>query len=177
MMETYIDYKPFTHNPNFKANRQATLQNLDLKLVDSPLRILIKDINRLPCIFTLQCCHGHFLKKNGKEISTLELSEIDEQVQYKLAYIAICLENSRTGENIRQSLLNIPLSIDRGKIQFCSAKWFWEQWLNTYVLQVMPNKFKDRDTAPLEYPEAREIGRVRDELFLSLKDFVASLSS
>lgn len=175
-METYTDYKPFRHTPNFKADRLAVLDNLDLDLIDSPLVKLIKDINRLPYLFTLQCCYGHFLNKDGKEISNLDLSETNERVEYRLAYIAFCIENSLSGRNIRQRLMNIPLSIDRDKIQFCSAQWFWEQWLNSYALQVMPKRFKDRDTAQFEYAEAREIENVRDYFFVFLKDFIARLS-
>jgi len=176
-METYTDYKPFIHNPNFKADRQIALNNLDLNLIDSPLIKLVKEINRLPYLFTLQCCHGHFLNKDGKEISNLGLSETNERVEYKLAYIAFCIEKSLSGRNIRQSLMNIPLSVAQDKIQFCSAQWFWEQWSNTYVLQVMPKRFKDLDTAQIEYAEAREIKNIRDNFFAFLKDFIAKFSS
>jgi len=175
-METYIDSKALTYTPNFKADRQVALDNLDFNLIDSPIIELVKEINRLPCLFTVQCCHGHFLKKDGKEISNLELSENYEPVDYKLAYIAICIENSLMGNSIRKRLMNIPLSIDRDRIQFCSAQWFWEKWLNSYALQVMPEIFKDQDTAQLEYVEARKIEKVRDDFFVFLKDFIASHS-
>jgi len=176
-METYTDHKPLRHNPNFKADRLLALDNLDLNLIDSPLIKLVKEINRLPYLFTLQCCYGHFLKKDGKEISNLELSETNEMVQYRLAYIVFCIENSRSGKNIIQKLMNIPLSIDRHKIQFCSAQWFWDQWLNSYALQVMPKRFKEQDTAQLVITEAREIEKVRDYFFVFFKDFVDRLSS
>jgi hypothetical protein len=177
MMETYTEYNSFTHNPNFKADRQIALDNLDCNLIVPPLLKLLKEINRLPCLFTLQCCHGHFLKKDGKEISNLELLETNERVKYRLAYIAICLENSFSGKNFRQKLMSIPLSINQDMIQFCSAQWFWEQWLNTYALQVISKKYKDRDTAQLECAEAKEIEKVRDDFFVFLEDFIARLSS
>jgi hypothetical protein len=176
-METYTESKPFKHNLDFKADRLLALDNLDLNLIDSPLIKLVKEINRLPYLFTLQCCYGHFLKKDGKEISNLELSETNEMVQYRLAYIVFCIENSLSGKNIIQKLMNIPLSIDRDKIQFCSAQWFWDQWLNSYALQVMPKRFKEQDTAQLEITEAREIEKVREYFFVFFKDFVDRLSS
>ena len=134
-------------------------------------------MNRLPYLFTLQCCYGHFLKKDGKEISNLELSETKKRVQYRTAYIAFCIENSLSGKNIIQKLMNIPLSIDRDQIQFCSAKWFWDQWLNSYALQVMPKRYKKQDTTTLESTEAREIEKICDYFFVFLKDFVKRLSS
>jgi hypothetical protein len=174
-METYTDHKPFRHNPHFKADRLIALDNLDLNLIDFPLIKLVKDINRLPCLFTLQCCHGHFLKKDGEEILNLELSQTNEQVKYRLAYIVFCIEDSLSGRDIKKRLVNIQLSIDQDKIQFCSAQWFWDQWLNSYALQVMPERFKDRDAAQLEYVEAREIAKVRDNFFAYLEDFIARL--
>ncbi len=174
-METYTDYKPIILNPNFKADRQVALEKLDLDLIDSPLRKLVRDINRLPYLFTLQCCHGHFLKKDGEEILNLELSKTSERVKYRLAYFAFCIEDSLSGRNIRERLVNIPLSINQDKIQFCSAQWFWDQWLNSYALQVIPKRFKEQDTAQLEYVEAREIAKVRDNFFAYLKDFIARL--
>ena len=174
-METYTDYKPFVPNPHFKAERQTALDNLDLNLVDSPLKNLVKRINKLPFIFTLQCCHGHFLNKDGEEIAILDFSESNELVEYRLAYIAFCIDNNFSGRNIRQSLINIPSSIDPNDLQFCSAEWFWDQWLNTYALQVMPERLKDRDKARLEHAEARKIGKVRDTFFVYLEDFIARL--
>ena len=172
-METYIEYKALTHHPNFQAERQVALDNLDFNLIDPPLIKLVKEINRLPCLFTLQCCHGHFLKKNGQETSYLALSETNERVDYKLAFVAICIENSFKGNSIRKRLMNIPASIDRNRIQFCSAQWFWEQWINSYVLQVMPERFRDQDMAQFEYAEVREIGKVRDDFFVLLKNCIA----
>jgi hypothetical protein len=176
-METYTESKPFKHNLDFKADRLVALDNLDLDLIDPPLVKLVREINMLPYLFTLQCCYGHFLKKDGIEISNLELLETNVRVEYRLAYIAFCIENSFSGKNIIQKIMSIPSAIDRDKIQFCSAQWFWDQWLNSYALQVMPKRFKDRDTAQLEYAEVREIEKVRDYFFVFLEDFIARLSS
>lgn len=174
-METYTDYKPIIRNSNFKADRQVALEKLDLGLIDAPLRTLVKDINRLPYIFTTQCCHGHFQKTDGEEILQFKRAKTNDRVKYRLAYIAFCIEDSLPGRNIRKKLVNIPLSIDQDKIQFFSAQWFWDQWLNSYALQVMPKRLKGQDTAQLEYVEAREIAVVRDTFFAYLKDFIARL--
>lgn len=174
-METYTEYKPWVHHPNFKADRAVALDNLDLTLIDHPLIQLVKHINSLPYVFTLQCCSGHFITKDGKEIANFELSETEVRVKYRLAYIAFCIENSLAGKNVRQRLMEIPLSIDADKVQFCSAQWFWEQWPNSYALQIMPKRFRDQDTAQIEYMEAREIQKVRDEFFAFLIDVISRL--
>lgn len=175
-METYTNCRPFIDNPHFKVDRKITLHKLDINLIDFPLIKLVQKMNRLPHLFTLQCCHGHFLKMDGKEISNLELSETTKRIKYRLAYIAFCIENSPSGRHIRKKLMKIPLSTDRDNIQFCSAQWFWKQWPNSYAIQVMPKRFKDRDTAQVEFSEAREIAKVRDDFFALLKDFMAGLS-
>ena len=174
-METFSDCKPFVHNPSYQTDRKITLDNLDANLLDAPLVKLVYNINKLPYLFTLQCCHGHFLKKDGEEIVNLELPGSNELVEYRLAYIAFCIENSPSGRKIRQKLMNIPLTIDRDTIQFCSAQWFWDQWLNSYAIQIMPTTLKDLDSAQIKHSEAREVAKVRDACFASLNDIFSSL--
>lgn len=174
-METYTDYKAFVPNPHYGADKQATLDGLDVDLIDFPLIKLVNDINIIPYLFTLQCCHGHFIGKDGKEIVSFESLDTDDWIEYRLAYIALCIENSTSGRKVRNELMNIPETIDRDNIQFCSAQWFWEQWLNSYAIQVMPKRFRHLDTAQIERTEARRIAKIRDSLFVLLEDYFASL--
>jgi len=176
-METYTDCKPFIDNPNFKEDRRNILDNLEVGGMDLPLIPLVQKINRLPYVFSLQCCHGHFLWQNGKEIKTLEPLETDTSVTYRLAYIALCIENSSSGRRLQQRLMNIPLFINQDNIQFCSAQWFWDQWPNSYALQIMPERFKAFDSALTTYAEAREIAKIRDACFAYLDEFVTNISN
>ncbi len=176
-METYTDCKPFIDNPNFKEDRRNILDNLEVGGIDPLLVPLVQKINRLPYVFSLQCCHGHFLWKNGQEIKTLEPLETNKWVTYRLAYIALCIENSSLGRRLQQRLMNIPLFINQDNIQFCSAQWFWDQWPNSYGLQIMPERFKAFDSALTTYAEAREIAKIRDACFAYLDEFVTNISN
>lgn len=91
-----------------------------------------------------------------------------------MAYIAFCIENSPPGKKVAEKLKNIPLQVDRKLVQFCSAQWFWDQWVNSYALQVMPRRFRDRDSAVMDYYEAKEVKRVRDIFFAVMKEFTST---
>jgi hypothetical protein len=67
-METYTEYKPFVENPNFAEDRRDMVENLEAGGMDPHLVPLVEKINRLPSVFSLQCCHGHFLSQEGKEM-------------------------------------------------------------------------------------------------------------
>jgi hypothetical protein len=170
-METYTPPKPFENYPGFQTDRQVALGNLDIARIDDPLVELIRDLNTLPYLFTLQCCHGHFLTTAGREISDFDSSGPSSTVEYRLAYIAFCLENSPSGKEFARQLNSIPLTVERNLVQFCSAQWFWDQWVNSYALQLMPPRFNDKDKAVIDYHEAREVKRVRDIMFAYLRDF------
>ena len=91
--------------------------------------------------------------------------------------MALCIENSSSGRRFQQGLMNIASVIDRDNIQICSAQWFWDQWPNSYAIQVMPERFKKSDSAQITYAEAREIAEVRDACFAYLDDFLTDISN
>jgi len=174
-METYTDCKPFVDHPHFRENRRSALDSLEVGGIDSPLVPVVQKINRLPYVFTLQCCHGHFVLKNGTEIYTPEPLEPGLFVTYRLAYMALCIENSAPGRQLRQRLLNIPAFISRDNVQFCSAQWFWDQWPNSYALQIMPERFKAFDSAEITCAEAGEIAKLRDACFAYVDEGITNL--
>ena len=59
--------------------------------------------------------------------------------------------------------------IDPENIQFCCAEWFWKRQINSYALQVEPERFKEKDRAILNYREALHIEKTRDEFFIELE--------
>jgi hypothetical protein len=65
--------------------------------------------------------------------------------------------------------------VDSSFVQFCSAQWFWDQWANSYALQVMPQRFKDQDSAIIDYHEAEKIQHSRDIFFAYMKDFTSTI--
>lgn len=176
-METYTACKAFVDNPQYNEDRRYVLDNLVAGDIDPPLVTLVQKINRLPYVFSLQCCYGHFLWKNGKEINPLESLEADTWVTYRLAYIALCIENSSLGRHLQQRLMNIPSSISEDNIQFFSAQWFWDQWPNSYAIQIMPERFKGFDVAQITATEARELATIRDGCFAYLDAFITNISN
>ena len=174
-METYTACKSFVDAPDFKENRRYALDNLEVDSIDLPLVPLIQKINRLPYVFSLQCCHGHFLSKDSKEMNILESLEAETSVKYRLAYIAVCMENNFSGRRFQQKLMTIPRIINRDKVQFCSAQWFWDQWPNSYAIQVMPERFKTFDCARIRSAEARQIAKIRDACFSHIDELVTHI--
>ncbi|MCD4796784.1 MAG: hypothetical protein K8R49_06425, partial [Candidatus Cloacimonetes bacterium] len=137
-METFTEFKPLVDNPHFHQQREKALYQLDINIIDAHIKELIKAFSDLPYCFTLQSCYGHFLYDDQKNPNNIEpLPELDKisQVEYRIAYIALCIRNNEQGRTFLQELKKIP-AIDPDYVQFGCADWFWEQQVNSYVLQV-----------------------------------------
>lgn len=166
-METFVQPKALVYNPGFQAQKDAILSGLDSAAIDPPLAGLIAGINKLACSFTLQCCFGHFVHKSNRHPFNTEAlpEEADiRRVDYKIAYLAFCLDESPSGRELYRKLEDLT-AIDPGYIQFGSAMWFWERQVNSYVLQVEPERFKGQDKARLVYREALRVEKARNEFF------------
>jgi hypothetical protein len=172
-METFAPPKELVHNPRFGCHREQITAALTLDVIDAPIRDLISAFSRLPHCYTLQSCYGHFLHAAQRDPhSLLSLPASDTgAVEYRIAYLALCIEESEAGLRLR-ALLHQVTEIDAAYIQFGSPGWFWEQHLNSYALQVEPERFKDRDVAILEYGEALHVQEVRRRFFERLREVV-----
>ena len=91
------------------------------------------------------------------------------RLRYRIAYVAFCIENSQSGKTLLEALGNLAL-LDPYNIQFCSAEWFWQRQVNSYALQVEPERFKHKDRVVLDYTEALNIEKIRNEFFVQLGD-------
>ena len=111
---------------------------------------------------------------NPKNLERLPLTNTISSIEYRIAYIAFCVENSDLGRRLLDSLKEIT-SIDPNNIQFGCAEWFWERNVNSFVLQVEPDRFKFEDKAVLDYREALKIEKIRDEFFAQLKKIIQPL--
>lgn len=133
----------------------------------------------MPYCFTLQSCYGHFLYENHQEdpynIDPLPATGLIARVEYRIAYVAFCLENNDSGRVLLYALGGLP-AIDLENIQFCSADWFWERQVNSYALQVEPRRFRHEDTAVLSYEEALSVEQTRNSFFVSLKKLLEKLN-
>ncbi len=170
-METYTELREFTENPQYQMQRQRNLGSLTADMIDPPIIDLINGFNKLPCCFTLQCCYGHFVytgQQDPHSCAPLPTQKIPARVEYRIAYIAFCLENSVSGRDLLAALKEVP-AIDPENVQLCCAEWFWKHQVNAYALQVEPDRFKHKDTATIDYREALQIEKVRNEFFIRLE--------
>ena len=166
-METFIELKEFVNNSNYSAQRQKVLNNIADESIDKPILHIIHAINTIPYCFTLQSCYGHFVHNGNKDAYNLEplsITSANGEVEYRIAYIALCIDNSDLGKKLFRVLSEIP-KIDPSHIQFCCAEWFWRNQVNSYVLQVEPDKYKYKDKIKLPFSEAQYIENVRDKFF------------
>lgn len=170
-METFAEPKPLVPNPNFETQKLSSLAGLKDHMIDAPILEIIKRFNRLPFCYTLQSCYGHFVYEDQTDIlnvNPLPANNISVPIEYRIAYIAFAIANSDVGRRFKHALGEV-VAIDKDNIQFCSADWFWEKQVNTYALQVEPDRFKHQDTALLDDAEARRVEAARNRFFDHIK--------
>jgi hypothetical protein len=173
-METFSTPKELVENPDYAGQREHALQGLDLSAIDVPLKEIIRSFRKLPCCFTLQCCYGHFLysgQENRHNLEPLPVSGTITTVAYRIAYVAVCIENSRLGKALLERLGKLP-ALDPEYIQFGCAEWFWTRQVNSYALQVEPQRFKEKDTCLVAYKEALHLEKVKQSFFIQLKQLI-----
>ncbi|MEN8231039.1 MAG: hypothetical protein ABFS38_22985 [Bacteroidota bacterium] len=173
-METFAEPKELVENSHYRKERIQSLGDLTDNMIDAPIVDLINAINRIPSCFTLQCCYGHFLyngQNDQNNLDPLPNTNTISRVEYRIAYIAFCIENNIMGRELLKTLKEVS-SIDPDNIQFCSADWFWARQVNSYALQVEPSRFKDKDKVILSYREALKIQKIRNEFFIKLKSIL-----
>ncbi len=169
-METFCAAKPMISDSEFEERRQAAITRIDLRQIDTPLRPLIERIATLPYCFSLQCCWGHFVHDTQPDrhwIGPLEDVREDAAITYRLAYLAVCLKRDEPGMKLFHDLKGLT-RIDPKYLQFGSADWFWKTQVNSYAVQVMPDRFKDSDTSEVEMEEALHLEKVKLQMFQRL---------
>jgi hypothetical protein len=173
-METFADARSLIRNDGYAAERAAALKALDLSAVDPPIVDVVEAFRPLPHCHTLQCCHGHFLTVRGQGDHTLAPLPPDHtgSVRYRIAYVAFCVDTDDRGRALRDKLSRVP-EIDPAYVQFGSADWFWDQWVNSFVLQVEPTIHRFKDQVVLTAGEAMRVQRARDRFFAELRRVLA----
>jgi hypothetical protein len=178
-VETFTELKELTENSYYQIQRQDNLRHLTDDMIDPPILEIVKNLNKLPYCFTLQSCYGHFVYEGRDDPNNLEPLPIDGrigEIEYRIAYIAFCIENSHSGKKLFLALKEFPL-ISPQNIQFCCAEWFWERQVNSYALQVEPDRFKHQDTAIIDLEEALHIEKLRNDFFIQLRSFASSAAA
>jgi len=176
-METFTKIKDFVDNPAFGNQRKKSLKALNIESIDRPIRDIITHFARLSYCFTMQSCFGHFVHKFQKDtFNTEPIAKSDKifKVEYRIAYIAFCIEKSELGSALFTGLKNIP-KLEENYIQFGCAGWFWQRQVNSYALQVEPKRFMDKDKIQLDYHEALYIEKTRNRFFAELRKMIQEL--
>jgi hypothetical protein len=174
-METFTEPREFVEDLRYAQDRSDALAALDLSSIDRPIVDIVDGFAALPHCFTLQCCYGHFIRAPDQDHRSLDPipRAYSGLLTYRIAYVAFCIENSRRGWGFRQALAGIP-KVAPGCVQFGSADWFWERWVNSYALQVEPVAHQLEDEVILEAAEATCIQMARDLFFKELRALLAS---
>jgi len=171
-METFAPPREFVRHARYRADRRTALAALDLSAIDTPIVDVVEGFAALPHCFTLSCCHGHFICSPDQDPRSLEPVPPGHPglIRYRIAYLALCIEDSPHGHVLRESLARVP-AIDPDTVQFGSPTWFSRRWprFNCYALQVEPARFMDKDEAMLEHEEAVRVQRTRDRFFAELR--------
>ncbi|MCK5031508.1 MAG: hypothetical protein KAR64_08585 [Thermoplasmatales archaeon] len=139
-METFIKSKAFVDDSHYYEKKEESLRELQISTIDAPIVKIVKGFAELPHYFTLQSCYGHFIHNGQQNPKNLEpLSNFDKSltIEYRIAYIAICIQNNNLGKQLLQDLKKIT-KINPEYIQFGCAEWFWRRQVNSYALQVTP---------------------------------------
>ena len=175
-METFAEARKFVNHPSFEHDRRSVLSGLSLKKIDAPIRDIIKTMGKMSYCFTLQCCYGHFVWDEELDPHNLAILPLKYQGQfrYRIAYLAFCVEKSAKGTSLRDRLAALR-DIDKEYVQFGSPCWFWQQYPNTYALQVEPRRFALKDEALLGHAEALHVQSVRDIFYQRVRELVVDL--
>ena len=174
-METFGPAKKMVGHPEFRQDRKRALlllqDEFDSGSIDPPVRTLIRVFCKIPYCFTIQCCYGHFVHAMEPDDHNLSPPGLYKgkirKVKYRIAYLAICIENSRQGRELLGDLQQL-VGIDPEYVQFGSAGWFWDRMKNSYAVQAGPSRFRNYDTAEIGLDEAIHVDLVRNRLFTEL---------
>jgi hypothetical protein len=169
-VETFTAPRAFVKNSRYNKQRRESFQKLDLSRIDHPIIDIVHGFSKLQYCFTLQSCYGHFLYPGNRDPDNIEPLPVEngiESIEYRIAYLAICIEDSNPGKELFDNLGEIP-SVDPEYIQLGSADWFWERQLNSYVLQVEPLRHMTRDRCLIDYGEALHVEKIRNQFFKQL---------
>ena len=93
-------------------------------------------------------------------------------VEYRIAYVAVCIAEGAEGLSLLQDLQAIT-AVDPERIQFGCADWFWERHVNSYALQVEPERYRFKDSVQIGYQEALRIQRTRDVFWAKLQELLS----
>jgi len=129
---------------------------------------MIRECMQIPHCFTVQCCCGHFVHDEEPDSDNLSLPShyagMAESLRYRVAYLAVCIRDEKRGRELFADLRALAEQ-ESGYIQFGSADWFWKRMVNTYCIQLEPERMKDQDSGMVSLSEARTLEKIRTVFF------------
>ena len=75
-------------------------------------------------------------------------------------------------QDIVQANLKAIAVLEPAYIQFGSAEWFWERCVNSYILQVEPERSKYKDSVNVSFKEGLFIEKIRDQFFIEFETVI-----
>ncbi len=174
-MKTFSEPRQFVDHPRYEVERRRALKSLSLESIDAPIREVVEGFARLSCCFTLQSCFGHFVYAEQPAMDNLAPLPAHDigTVTYRIAYVALCLQDSAQGRRLFSGLAEVP-SVDPDFVQFGSPDWFWDRHFNSFALQVEPARFVNQDQVTIDHAEALHVQMVREQFFSRLSELVLS---
>jgi hypothetical protein len=165
-------------NQDFARQREEALVRLDLEGLDCPLRDLVSRLAEMPCCFPVESCCGHYAILDGGRRRVFDslppLNGSTTSVLYRVAHVALCLDDSPSGRDLLRELRAVP-AIAPERVQFGCVDHLWERQINTFVLQVVPWPHRFVDDVLLLPAEATEVEEARRWFFNRLDDLVRDL--
>ena len=171
-MQTFCSERPLQPDPGFEAAKARALEGMDMAEIDAPIKDIITSLNKHPFCYTLQSCFGHFVSTEHPDdhnLSVVEESDSSDNPLYRISYLALCIRADPDGKRLLSLLKKMPWEVDRDRIQFGCAKWFWNRCVNSYVLQVQPKDRADVDSLTISAREARLIQSARTRFWEALR--------
>ncbi|MFO7595474.1 MAG: hypothetical protein R6W92_03910 [Desulfocurvibacter africanus] len=170
-MQTFVAEKAMVPDSGFPERKKSAMRDVRDAPIDAPILDIVHGLCSFPWCYTLQSCFGHFVgdtQDDPHSLRTLSTASPSTSYLYRIAYVAVCLDECAAGRDLLARLRRIP-DMDPDHVQFGCAEWFWERQVNSFVLQVQPRDRLHLDSMPVSHDEALRIQTARDRFFSSLR--------
>ena len=180
-METFTAPIKMVEDSGFAHKRMQVLKGLTPGMIDPQILDVVQGFSRLPHAYTVQSCYGHLVHDGqaGRDAVMIDPGpDLPETGLYQIAYLAMVIENSGPGREFYERLAEIP-KLNEKFYQWGSGTWFWENqgYLNSYVLQVEPIRFKHLDRFTMDRREAGEWLEARADFWGALRGLLGLRTS
>lgn len=171
-MQTFCPERPLAPNLRFMAQKRRARGAVRYDDIDAPIRDTVYALFGLAWCFPMQSCWGHFVsprRPGQRDVSPLDPAYLERRYHYHIAYVTLCLDDSVAGREGLAALRAMPRAVDPACVQFGCAAWFWGRQVNSYVLQVQPERETGQDALDVSGAEALRLQAAREGLWARLR--------